>query len=43
LEETQGFELAAVALPVKVIVEPTQTALFPVIVGFEFTVTTAII
>jgi hypothetical protein len=43
LEETQGFELAAVALPVKFIVEPTQTGLFPVIVGFEFTVTAAVI
>ena len=41
-EEIQGFELAAVALPVNDIVEPTQTVLFPEIVGFEFTVTNAV-
>jgi hypothetical protein len=41
-EEIQWFELAAVALPVNDIVEPTQTVLFPEIVGFEFTVTNAV-
>ena len=38
LEEIHGFELTAIALPVNVIDEPTQTVLFPVIVGFGFTV-----
>jgi hypothetical protein len=37
-DETHGFEVAAVGLPVSVKVEPTHTELFPVIVGLEFTV-----
>lgn len=42
LEETHGLVIAAVPLPVNVIVEPTQTELLPVIVGFELTVTDAV-
>ena len=41
LDEIHAFELAADALPVNVIVDPTQTELLPVIVGFELTVTVA--
>jgi hypothetical protein len=37
--ETQGFVVAAVALPVKVKVLPTHIAELPVIVGSGFTVT----
>ncbi len=38
VEDTQGLLVAAVGLPVSVTVPPTQTALFPDTVGFEFTV-----
>jgi hypothetical protein len=42
IDETHGFEVAAVALPVNAMVAPTHTALFPVIVGLEFTVINAL-
>ena len=33
--ETQGLVVAAVPLPLNAIVEPTQTELFPEMVGFS--------
>ena len=38
LDETQGFVIAAVALPVNWVVKPIQTFKLPVIVGNGFTV-----
>jgi hypothetical protein len=43
LADTQGFVVEAVAEPVNWMVEPTQTALFPVIVGFALTVTVIVL
>jgi hypothetical protein len=42
-EEIQGLEAAGVAVPVSVILPPTQTVLFPLIVGFALTVTVAVL
>jgi hypothetical protein len=42
LDETHGLVVAAVALPDNVILEPTQTVLFPVIVGLALTVIVAV-
>jgi len=42
LEETQGLDAAAVAEPVSVVVNPTQTDNVPVIVGRALIVTVAV-
>jgi len=42
LEDTHGLVVAAVALPDNVILDPTQTVLFPVIVGFALMVIVAV-
>jgi hypothetical protein len=42
-EEIQGLETAGVAVPVSVILPPTHTVLFPLIVGFALTVTVAVL
>ena len=42
LDDIQAFEAAAVPLPVRVRVLPTQTEVFPVIVGLALTVTEAL-
>jgi hypothetical protein len=43
LAEIQGLVEAGVPLPVNAIVEPTQTLLFPVIVGLTLTVTVIVV
>lgn len=43
LEETQGLDAAAVALPVNCVVLPMQADKVPVMVGKGFMVTTAVI
>jgi len=42
-EEIHGVEAAGVAVPVSVILPPTHTVLFPLIVGFALTVTVAVL
>jgi hypothetical protein len=42
-EEIQGLETAGVAVPVSVILPPTHTVLFPLIVGFALTVIVAVL
>ncbi len=42
LDDIQAFEAAAVPLPVRVRVLPTQSEVFPVIVGLALTVTEAL-
>ena len=41
-DEIQAFEAAAVPLPVRVRVLPTQSEVFPVMVGLALTVTEAV-
>ena len=42
-KEIQGLEAAGLAVPVSVIFPPTQTVLFPLIVGLELTITVAVL
>ena len=43
VEEIHGFDAAGVAVPVRVILPPTHTVLFPLTVGLVLTVTVAVL